>query len=370
MAENLIIGGGVYGAAVAFELARRGESCHLIEASHIGAGASAGPGRRGVRANGRDLRELPLMRTARNLWPTLHETLGCQPLFERTGHVLLIERKEDLAEAETRAVLQSAMGISSRLLGFDEVREFEPAVADTILAAIWCPDDGVADHSATTAAYAAAATAAGARITTGTKVTGLVTENSRVTAVETQAGARLAVEARVYILANYGVAEIIKPHVTLPVWNRAFQVIVSRPLQVQPVGHLVGHAHRILSLKAEPGNRLMISGGRLGIWDHKTGSGTASAEEVNKNLADAIAVYPQLQGLEAETADANHLESLAIDQVPIIDRIPGTDNAWFAAGWCGHGWAIAPAVARALSHWALSSVCPDALQPFSLARFR
>ena len=44
MVEHLIIGGGVYGAAVAWELASRGEACRLLEARRIGAGASSGRG--------------------------------------------------------------------------------------------------------------------------------------------------------------------------------------------------------------------------------------------------------------------------------------------------------------------------------------
>ena len=74
--DFVIIGGGVYGCATAWELAKRGAEVMLLEADEIAAGASGGPGKRGVRANGRDLRELPLMRAAYRRWPTLHEELG------------------------------------------------------------------------------------------------------------------------------------------------------------------------------------------------------------------------------------------------------------------------------------------------------
>lgn len=61
---DFVIGGGVYGAGVAWELARRGVEALLLEARQIACGASGGVGKQGVRANGRDLRELPLMRLA------------------------------------------------------------------------------------------------------------------------------------------------------------------------------------------------------------------------------------------------------------------------------------------------------------------
>ncbi|MGI9394004.1 MAG: FAD-dependent oxidoreductase, partial [Boseongicola sp.] len=44
MAEFVIIGGGVYGTAVAHWLTENGGDVRLLEAKQIGNGASAGPG--------------------------------------------------------------------------------------------------------------------------------------------------------------------------------------------------------------------------------------------------------------------------------------------------------------------------------------
>lgn len=369
MTDNLIIGGGVYGAAVAFALASRGAGCRLIEARRLGAGASSGPGRRGVRANLRDPRELPLIRRALALWPELHQRLGVAPLFERTGHVQLIERERDRAEAEARVLLQTAMGIDSRLLDAGTVRDLEPEVCAAVQAGIHCPGDGVADHSATTRAYAAAARAAGASIDEGVTARRIVVESGRAVAVETAEGGRIPVADRLFVLANAGAAPLLSPHIALPLWNLAFQVLLSRPLDQMPVRHLVGHASRRLALKAEPGNRLMISGGYVGRWDAATGSGHPIRDEVAANVADAVATYPALDGIEIETADTGHLESLSPDGVPVIDRVPGTANAWFATAWNGHGWAIAPAVAELIAAWALEGDRPPLLAPFTAGRF-
>ena len=67
MVENLVIGGGVFGTGVALEIAKSGRGVHLLEKQKIASGASGGPGRRGVRANGRDtVAEGP---RALKLWP-------------------------------------------------------------------------------------------------------------------------------------------------------------------------------------------------------------------------------------------------------------------------------------------------------------
>jgi sarcosine oxidase subunit beta len=367
--ENLIIGGGVYGAGVAWELARRGAGCHLIEGRQIATGASGGPGRRGVRANGRDPREIPLIRLARALWPTLHEELDCDPLYERTGHVLLIEREEDLAQAEARVVMQQGMGIACSLIPGAQVHDYEPAAFEQVRAAVFCPDDGVADHTATTHAYAAAARKAGAVIEEDTAATKIAADGGRVRAVETADGSRITVTGNLFILANSGVHDLAGRFLQLPVWPRPYQVLMSRPLGNVPLRHLVGHAHRKLALKAEPGNRVMISGGRVGRWDYDAGKGSTVEEEVAANVADAVAVFPALEGIEIEVADAGHLEAVSVDGVPIIDRLPGLENGYYGTGWCGHGWAIAPAVAKLLTSWALEDRRPKELNPFSHNRF-
>ena len=58
-----------------------------------------------------------------------------------------------------------------------------------------------------------------------------------------------------------------------------------------------------------------------------------------------------------------------MDGIPIIDYLPGADNMLVGVGWSGHGWAIAPVVARLLAGWALSGEQPGPLAPFGYGRF-
>src|SRR5947209_2104167 len=82
-ADFIVVGGGVYGAAIAYELVVRGSSVTLLEADHLASRASGGPGKRAVRANTRNSRELSFAREALALWPSLSEELGSDTGFER-----------------------------------------------------------------------------------------------------------------------------------------------------------------------------------------------------------------------------------------------------------------------------------------------
>lgn len=369
MAEFVIIGGGVYGAGVAWWLAGQGADVHLLEAKHIGNGASTGPGRRGTRANGRDWRELPLVKRAHEMWPALHEQLGVPQFFERLGHLLLIERDRDLQMAEAICLLQNQHGTETHLLSQGEVREREPEVSDDVIAALYCPLDGVSDHTAVTNAFAAAAQKAGVVISETTPVQTIETSSGRASAVVTAHGERIEVSKGLFVLSNAGVQDLVGDRIALPIWSRAFQVMLTEPMDRLPIRHLIGHMSRTLAIKEEAGNRLMISGGYPGNWDPVTETGSAIESSIEANMKDAVAVYSALKGVDIELADADHLESVAVDDIPVIDLVPGTDNAIYATAWSGHGWAIAPSITQMLADWGLNGQRPKHLAPFSHDRF-
>jgi sarcosine oxidase subunit beta len=369
--DFVIVGGGVYGAGVAWELAKRGAEVLVLEAGQIADGASGGLGKRGVRANGRDLRELPLMRVAYELWPVLEEQIGAPTGYERVGNLHLIERPRDLHGAPARAWMQEQQGIPTKLLAAEAVREIEPALSDRIMAALYCPDDGVADHTATTRGLAQAAQQRGAVIREQTRVIGLERSAESVTAVITDKDERIAVHRRLLLLSNTHVPDVLQTEfgVTLPVWPVLPQIVLTVPVESVPIHHLIGHAHRRLAMKSAPDGGIMISGGWRGRWNPESGQGEPEPDQVEGNVAEAVAVYPGLAGASVSAAKTDRRESSSIDDIPIIDRVPGATNAFFATGWSGHGWAIAPAVCQFLAAWVYQDEISPLLRPFAYRRF-
>ncbi|MDQ7027861.1 MAG: FAD-binding oxidoreductase [Anaerolineae bacterium] len=374
MADFVIIGGGIYGCTVAWELARRGADVHLLEAKTIASGASGGLGKRGVRANGRDLRELPFMRLAYEQWETLHEQIDGETGYERLGHLLLIEREADYASAAAHAWLQEQQGIPTRLIAADELHEIEPYLSEQVIAALYCPQDGVADHTQTTKSMAKAAQKHGAIIQENTIVTGLERQGNKVTAVLAQtknAEIRIPVHKHVFLLSNSHALKFIQEQfgITLPVWSMLPQVIRTATVNPVPVKHLIGHANRTLAIKPLANNEVMISGGWHGRQNPETGQAETVPEQVEGNRAEAVAVYPILADVPIIEAAADRSEVLSADGIPIIDTLSAAENMIIAVGWSGHGWAIAPAVGKVMAEWALSNSKPSLLKPFCYKRF-
>lgn len=374
--QFVIIGGGVHGCATAWQLAETGASVLLLEADEVASGASGGFGRRGVRANRRDLRELPLMRAAYRIWPTLDRRLGAATGYQRTGGMYLIEQETTgtrggLVAAHTHAAVQRRLGVPTEVLDRDGVLAREPHVGPAVRAALYCPLDGTADHTATTRAFADAARARGAVIAEHSPVTGVERDGERVSAVRTRGGERYEVGEALLVLNNTGAVDLLRSQfdVELPVWRILPQALRLTSPAAPPLTHLIGHDHRSLSLKPLPDGSVMVSGGWRGRWDADHGRGRTVEENVRGNLRAASEVYAALADADLDLADASRPESCSADEIPIVDRVPGTANALVGTGWTGHGFAIAPAVAESLSFWARTGSRPDNLAPFSLARF-
>ena len=371
MPEDIVVGAGVYGVLVALALARRGRQVRILEARSIASGASGGPGRRGVRANGRDLRELALMTEAYRVWPKLNDTLDVGQCYERTGHLLLLEREQDLVSANARIQMQQSQGIGCRFVSASECSQIQSGLSESIGGAIFCERDGVCDHDAFTRAVARQAQEHGVTIEENTQVVHIDVDDQKVTSVRTGNGCSIAVGGNLFLFANSGTAALVESAfgLKLPLWNACLQVMLTDPAPHVAINTLIGHAHRTVSIKAHGGDQVMISGGWPGHWDEASQKGHAVPESVAGNLAEAVAVLPTLDGIGVTEADASHLEAMCVDDIPIIDRLPDCANGFFAAGWSGHGWAIAPVVADLIVNWAEHDDCPALLAPFSLQRF-
>jgi sarcosine oxidase, subunit beta len=374
MADYVIVGGGIYGCTVAWELAKQGADVHLLEAKTIASGASGGLGERGVRANGRDLRELPLMRMAYEQWTTLHEHIDGTTGYRRLGHLQLIEREADIPRERAQITMQQQLDIRCRFVDKGELHEIEPQLSEAVIGAIYCPLDGVADHTQTTRNIANAAQKLGAVIQENAPVGALKRQGDNIKSISATIDGDLIeipVKKSLILLANSGIFPLIAHTfgIHLPFWRMLPQVMTLEAITPMPIKHLIGHAHRTLAIKPLPDNRVMISGGWHGQWSDLTQSGDPIPEQVEGNRQEAITVYPNLANLQVDEVFTDRTEMISIDGIPIIDTLPGASNMIIGAGWSGHGWAISPAVSNLLADWILTNKRPELLAPFNYDRF-
>ncbi|RZS33921.1 sarcosine oxidase subunit beta [Herbihabitans rhizosphaerae] len=374
--EYIVVGGGVVGTATAWNLASRGAEVTLLEAREFASGASGGPGRRGVRAGGRDLRELPLARRAQEIWPELETRLGASTHYRRNGMLSLYDVEiagvlgwESLP---ARAQAQRAAGVACDIVDRERLDEMQPGIADDVRYALYTPNDGTADHPATTRAFAKAAVESGATVREHTGVARVVPGIDDSVVVHLTTDDRLRATRGVIIAANRSTPRLLSDSVgfSLPMWEKATQIAFVTAPPGFSLNHQISHTRRRLSVKTTDEGSVMLSGGRPGGWDPVTGVGTTAPDVLRATLADLAATLPELAGAEVLAVDNSRADTSTVDLIPVIDTVPGLNSVFIGTGWSGHGFALAPAVAEALTTWALTGERPESLRPFTLDRFR
>ncbi|MER7604744.1 FAD-binding oxidoreductase [Nocardioides sp. NPDC127503] len=367
--DFIVVGGGLYGAALTYELVERGSSVVLLEGGRLAERASGGPGKRGVRATLRNSRELPFIREALELWPHLSDRLGADCGFERLGGLTLISPMPEvgeigLAQARAHEELQRAHGIDTRFLGSEELQNVQPGINADELGALHCPDEGIASQKLTTQAYAAAARRAGAAVLEQSMVEE-VGSGPRPWA-QVRGGRRLHARRAVILAANYGTNALLersgqKP---LPLWTMVPQVLMYRAKENYQPKHLIGHLQQKLAIKPLADGITMISGGMRGKWDAGEESGTTVSRMIETSLNIATTALPALAGGELLEAHASLPETYTPDGLPYIDYIDSDSQVFVAAGWHGHGFAIAPSMASHIADWLSTGRKPSVLNPF------
>ncbi len=353
--DVIVVGGGIVGAACAYELTLRGASVTLLEAETLAHGAT-----------GRNLGfiwlhtrrpgvEVDLAMDTRRRLPTLAEELGAEFGLRMNGGLIFYLTDEQGVVYRDFVERRVADGIDMRLLDGDEARELVPLLPDTVLGATYCPLDAQIDSTRYVRAFAQAAERRGARVLEGTAARGIVREGGTVTGVETDAG---RMSAGTVVLAGGGWTSYLAATlgVDLPISPMRLQIVQTEPMPPR-LEHLVYgpvaikqyaifreltsyREEAFLHPAEEPGGPVLLESavqgadGRylLGIAMDYPGfdwrPDLAGIALITRVLPEHL---PELRGAHVARTWAGVLPFTA-DNLPIIDRVPGLDGLVVAAG--------------------------------------
>ncbi len=369
--EVLIIGGGVIGSSIAYQLARQGQQVLVIERSSVAAEpaaswASAG----GVRQQGRHPAEAKLAVEAIERWRTLEQELEADLHYRRGGNLLLAESDAEAEQLSAFVQQQHEMGFADvRLVDRKEAHTLVPGLNDRVVAGSYSPSDGQADPALTTRSFAAAAKRHGATYWTGTAVLALRSQNERVIGVQTERG---EVQAEHFVLAAGAWSDDLATTIglRLPIRTRALQMILSTPAPANSLQPVLSAISRTLSLKQQTNGAFLLGGGWTGDPTPDRRSYILRPSSVQSNWKTACELLPIVSQQDIAHAWCG-LEAQSFDDLPFIGTIPGLDGLTIAVGFSGHGFAIASAVGRCVADQIIGNAVTelDDLSPSRMAKF-
>jgi sarcosine oxidase subunit beta len=352
-ASIVIVGGGLMGLSTAWHLRRADSTAHVtvLERTQPGAAAS-GASAAGVRVMGRDPAERALALASLARWPGLSRELQGETGYRRGGGLRVAFDAQAWEQARGWVAEQRADGVPVEAIDAASALQLAPGLAPGVHGAVFCAMDGQAEAMPTVQAFAAAAGRLGARVEVGLGARALEIERGRVVAVTRSDGTRQACDVAV-VAAGVWTAGLLAPlGVRLPIETRALQMLLTEPAPAA-LDPVIGAFGRTLSLKQlETGAYLIGGGWPADIEDHASNVWTLRDDSVQASLAVAREVHPPT-GRSALARGWAGLEAFMPDDLPVLGPVPSVDGVFVAAGFSGHGFALAPAVGDVLARLAL-----------------
>lgn len=371
-AEVIIIGAGVMGSSLAFHLTRAGMTKVLVVDKHGLCGGMTARSGALVRMHYTNAPEARLAFASLSYFQHWHDIVGGACGFTRTGFIMTVSPVNAERLRHNVAMLQG-LGVNTRVITAQELRDLQPAcqVGDLALAA-YEPESGYADPRATTTAFMQRAQQQGATLREGLMVTALRTAGGRVVGVDTTDG---PIDAPVVVvmagpwsdrlLKTAGIAFPITP-------QRAQIAFYDRPAALAQ-GHMVFIDGALGTYFRPHGQDLTLIG--VGQWQQEAPPDPDAYNEANDPdyiPAARAKAGQRFLALAQATYARGHagVYDVSPDSRAILDRAPGIDGLYMAAGFSGTGFKISPAVGACMAELITQGQATFAdITPFRLRRF-
>jgi sarcosine oxidase subunit beta len=366
--DCVVIGGGVHGLGIAYEMAKRGFTrIAVVDKSYIGAGGS-GRNTTIIRANYRTPEGVAFYRESLRLYKQLGHELDYNLLLSEQGHMTLAHNERGVITMHERAEVNKTLGVDSRVIFPDEIAKLCPHLDLSqrppfpVMAALYHPPGAVLRHDAVVWAYARMADRLGVEIHPYTEVTGIHIGDGKVTGVRTTEG-DIATPMVIAAVAGWSSEVARMAGVLLPITTHVLQAFVTEPLK--PFLHTIivsGTLHVYIS-QTDRGEVLIGSE----IEPYTTYSQASTLTFLEATTSHSLDLLPILGSVRVMRSWGG-LCDMTPDYSPIMGPTE-VDGFLVDCGWGTYGFKAAPISAVTMAELAATGKVPDLIAPFALERF-
>jgi glycine oxidase len=367
--DVVIVGGGIIGGSVAFDLARRGLRVAVLDRQDLMREASWAAA--GMLSPAPDcpaaIPLVPLGRASLALYPKFVEAVedasGLRAGFRTGGAVEFIYHGDAERELSTLVALHHGLGLACEPLPLDEARSMEPALGRDARAAAILPDECSVEPRALTSAVLAAAASAGAALCPGVEVISLLFDANKCFGVKTSGG-EIFHAAQVVLAAGCWSSKIPEAAPYAPTLPVRGQMAALRHCGT-PIRHVLRSERGYLVPRGVESPQTVVVGSTIenaGYEKRVTSGG------IEKILSAANELAPELAKAEIIETWCG-LRPGSPDQLPILGPVD-VDGLVLATGHYRNGILLAPVTAKLIGEWIAERRTSLDWEAFSPLRFR
>jgi glycine oxidase len=348
-----IVGAGIIGCSIAFELAKAGMQVCVLERGGIGEESSAAAagmlsGQHGVTNLGaRYQLHVEARELHGRLADDLREQTGIDVGFCRWGLLELLFTPGEVRAADRCCAIQTQAGLRVERLSREETLALEPALAPDLQGSIRYVDEAHVHNGRLTIALAEAARRTGAELRSGAPALALIRERERVVGVQTSTE---TVYAEAVIVANGAwSSDLIRPlGLMLPVKPMRGQMLAVRTVP-RAVSQIIYGRHMYLVPRPDGETLVGATVEDVGFRKEVTLEGLEELIQAGRHIAPGMMGQPVIRtwaGLRPGSPDG----------LPLVGPVAGLPGLILAVGHHRNGILLGPMTGVLVKQWLVDHV--------------
>jgi sarcosine oxidase subunit beta len=345
----VILGAGVMGASIAFQLARRKAGrIVVLDKDHVASGGSSRSSAL-VRMHYSFAPEVQMALVSLKVFQHWGEIVGEAGEFRKTGFVRIVHPNET-ERLKQNVAMQRELGANVELIDRRQLQELEPDWAvDEVDLAAYEPDSGYGDGNVVANDFLNRARDLGATYLSKARATSFLIEGESIRGVETEGG---TIRASAVIAATGPWTRPLMQHVGFdpPIETEYHQVaILKNAPSMRSGGSACIDSVTATYFRSDGSDKFLIGDfyGKRPV-DPDNFPQRASEAELEEMIERASRRVPKIESAEVMRG-VTGVYDMTPDARPLLGEVPGVGGLYICAGFSGMGFKISPAIGLVMS---------------------
>ena len=371
--DIIIIGAGIMGSSIAFQLSKQTNKSILIIDQFAPVGGMSGRTFGQIRLHYSNALMLKLAMRGYEVFSHWSDEVG----YGNAGYIpmgyLLTVQESQLKALQQNIDLAQSLGGKAYFVDPDAIKTIEPALnTETLVGGVYDPAGGYIDSTRMALSWLTATQEQGAQLMTKVRVNAIETKNGIVSGISTSQG-RIAASVVINATGPWG-NELLSPlDIHLPLEARRLDMMYMRqPPNRSQIGCCITDGNSNVVIRPDMGRDILVAAypPKLPLSKNPLECGNKNDEathhqRIQTAFAKCLPDYQDAQPIRSVSGSYD----ITPDWHPIVGWAPNVGGLYLVVGFSGHGLKLAPAIGEVVTEAVLDKPQRFNINPLRFERF-